>query len=139
MTEAEASAGGLPVQRGTMLRAALLGGAILAVVAAGAWLGGREEVASPLERFQRLGPAGAAAALKAELAQDFPPGTPVTPLLQRLQGLGLACSPPTAERAGWDCGLAFRTEGQRSVLLRASIAVAGDRILGIETAADGRN
>jgi hypothetical protein len=135
MTEVEAAAGGLPVQRGTLLRAALLGGAILAVVAAAAWLGGREEAASPLERFQRLGPAGAAAALKAELMRDFPPGTPVTPLIQRLQGLGLACS----QRAGWDCALAFRTEGQRSVQLRAMIGVAGERILGIETAAESRN
>jgi hypothetical protein len=139
MTEAEAAAGALPVQRGTMLRATLLGGAILAAVAAASWLGGQEQAASPLERFQRLGPAGAAAALKAELAQDFPPGTPVTPLLQRLQGLGLACNPPTGERAGWECALAFRTEGQRSTQLRASIGVAGDRILGIETAAETRN
>ncbi|MBL6079751.1 hypothetical protein JMJ56_17160 [Belnapia sp. T18] len=135
MSETEATAGALPVQRSTLLRAALLGGAILAMVAAAAWLGGQEEAASPIERFQRLGPAGAAAALKAELVRDFPPGTPVTPLVQRLQGLGLNCT----QRVGWDCALAFRAEGQRSVLLRATVAVAGERILNIETAAESRS
>ncbi|WP_043361693.1 hypothetical protein [Belnapia sp. F-4-1] len=135
MTEAEAAAGKLPVQRGTLLRAALLGGGLLAMVAAAAWLGGRKEATSPLERFQRLGPAGAAAALKAELVRDFPAGTPVTPLIQRLQGLGLNCT----QRVGWDCVLAFRTEGQRSALLRATVAVAGERILHIETAAESRS
>jgi len=43
------------------------------------------------------------------------------------------------QRPGWDCALAFRTEGQRSLLLRATVAVAGERILNIETAAESRS
>jgi hypothetical protein len=136
MTEAEAPGDALPMQRGTLRRAAMLGLLLLAALAAGAWLiGAREEAASPTGRFQRLGPAGAAAALKAELVRDFPTGSPVTPLVQRLQGLGMQCTQP----AGWDCVLGFRTEGQRSALLRATVAVAGERILGIETSAESRN
>jgi hypothetical protein len=144
MTEAEATGDALPLQRGTMTRAAMLGGILLVAIAAGASvLGGREEAASPAGRLQRLGPAGAAAALKAELVRDFPTGSPVTPLVQRLQGLGMHCSQPGTQPgtqpAGWDCVLGFRMEGQRSALLRATVAVAGERILGIETSAENRN
>jgi hypothetical protein len=135
---AEPAGESLPLQAGTMRRAALMGGAILAVVGVLAWFGFAREAPSPLERFQRLGPAGAAAALKAELLRDFPPGSPVTPAIQRLQGLGLGCTPPSAARAQWKCILGFRTDGPRSQPLRASLGVAGDRILSIETSAEGR-
>lgn len=138
MIEGEAGAGGLPLQAGTLRRAALLGGAILAAVGVVAWFGSAREASSPLERFQRLGPAGAAAELKAELLRDFPLGSAVTPAIQRLQGLGLGCTPPSPTRAQWDCVLGFRTDGQRSRQLRASLGVAGDRILSIETSAEGR-
>ncbi len=132
------SAGESPVQPGTLARAALVGGAILATVGVVAWFGFAREAPSPLERFQRLGPAGAAAALKAELARDFPLGSPVTPAIQRLQGLGMLCTPPTGERTQWDCALALRSEGQRVLQLRAGIGVTADRILAIDTAAETR-
>ena len=133
-----AAVGGLPLQAGTLRRAALLGGAILTTVGIVAWFGFAQQAPAPLERFQRLGPAGAAAALKAELVRDFPLGSPVTPAIQRLQGLGMLCTPPTGERTQWDCALALRSEGQRVMQLRAGIGVTADRILAIDTAAETR-
>ncbi|MBL6456027.1 hypothetical protein JMJ55_11880 [Belnapia sp. T6] len=135
---AEPSAESLSLQQGTLRRAALLGGAILALVGVVAWYGFHRDAPSPLDRYARLSPSAAAAALKRDLAAEFPPGTPITPLVQRLQGIGMACLPGGEGRAQWECGITLMTEDRRPVQLRASIGILGDRIVTLETAAGER-
>ncbi len=137
-TELATSYSGLAVQEGTLSRAAILGAGILAVVAVIAWFGFSRDATPPLDSYLRRGPAGAATALKRDLQAEFPSGPPVTPLVQRLKELGMACSQVAESRAQWDCAIMTRVEPRRSLQLRVTIATLGDRITALDTNATER-
>lgn len=129
-----AGAGGPVVQPGTLPRAAILGGAMLAVLAGFAAFGFSRNAPLPADRYLRLGPERAAAALKHDLLQEFAMGTPVAPLLHRLGSLGMRCAPVAAPPGEWHCAVTIRVEQRRSLQLRAVIGTRGDMLAGLETA-----
>lgn len=129
-----ASAGGPVVQPGTLPRAAILGGAMLAVLAVIAAFGFSGDTPLPADRYLRLGPERAAAALKRDLLAEFAMGTPVAPLLHRLGSLGMRCTPVAAPPGEWHCAVTVRLEQRRSLQLRAVIGTSGDMLAGLETA-----
>ena len=131
-------AAGLAVQQGTLPRAALVGAAILGIVGVIAWFGFSGRIEAPMDRYLRQGPEAAAAALKQDLSVEFPTGSPVAPLLQRLQALGMGCTLAAASWPGWECAITVRVESRRTLQLRASIGIIGDRVAAIETMAGER-
>ena len=125
----------MSMQQGTLPRAAIFGAGIFGVVATIAWFGFSQEATPPFDAYLRQGPAGAAAALKRDLQAEFPSGSQVSPLIRRLEGLGMGCSLASEARAQWDCSLTVRVEARRSLQLRATIGTIGDKVLAIDTAA----
>lgn len=126
---------GTAVQQGTLPRAALVGAGILGVVAILAWFGFSGNATPPMDHYLRQGPAAAAAALKRDLQAEFPSGSQVTPLIRKLEGLGMGCSLSSEASTQWDCSLTVRVETRRSLQLRATIGTFGDKIVALDTAA----
>jgi len=125
----------MAVQQGTLPRAAIVGAGILGLVAAAAWFGFSQDATPPIDRYLRQGPAAAAVALKRDLQTEFPSGSQVSPLIRRLESLGMGCTLASESRAQWDCSLTVRSEGRRSLQLRATIGTFGDKVVAIDTAA----
>jgi hypothetical protein len=127
--------GGTAVQQGTLPRAALVCAGILGVVAILAWLGFSRNATPPMDHYLRQGPAAAAAALKRDLQAEFPSGSQVTPLIRKLEGLGMRCTLASESRAQWECSFTVRAEARRSLQLRATIGTVGDKIVALDTTA----
>ena len=137
-TEPTISYSGLAVQEGTLPRAMILGAGILALVGVAAWFGFTRDVTPPLDAYLRRGPEGAAMTLRRDLQAEFPSGSQVSPLIRRLEGLGLACTLAAESRAQWDCAIMVRTEARRSLQLRVTIGTFGDTIVALDTTATER-
>lgn len=129
---------GMAVQQGTLPRAAIVGAGILGVVAIIAWFGFSGNATPPMDHYLRQGPAGAAAALKRDLQAEFPAGSQVSPLIRKLEGLGMGCTLAPESRAQWDCSLTVRAEARRSLQLRATIGTVGDKVVALDTTATER-
>ncbi|MDO9711333.1 hypothetical protein [Paracraurococcus lichenis] len=114
---------GLGLSRGTLLRAALAGGVLLAAVGGIAWLGGERKAAGPLETYRRLGSTAGAAALERDLRAQFPTGTPAAPLIRHLESQGFACSP---QGAAWRCTHAA-PGAETGRIWRAEVTIAVER------------
>lgn len=131
--------GGQPLlQAGTLPRAAVTGAAILGVVGVIAWLGFSRESEAPLERYLRLGPDGAAAALRRDLGAEFPTGAPIAPLIRRLEGMGLGCAIGETGRTVWTCSIAVRADRLRATQVQVLASGVGDRLVSLETAVTDR-
>jgi len=124
---------GRMMQPGTMTRALLTGAVLIAGLGAIAALTFRHEATPPLDRYVKLGPDGAAAALKRDMLAEFPPGTPVNPLVRKLQDLGLACLPQAEPPGAWTCGISVQAERRRATQVQVLITTSLDRVVSLET------
>jgi hypothetical protein len=85
---------------GTMRKAAVVGGALLALLGLGTWAVHEPAAKGPLASYARLGVPAGAEVMQRDLLAGFPPGTSVQPLVQRLEGQGLRCGPPAEGAMG---------------------------------------
>lgn len=111
------------MQPGTMKRAALLGGVILAGVAVVAvmWLDHRP--VTPLEIYLRQGTRQATDALKRDVDQLSPRGADPGPAIQRLNTLGFSCTAPAGAAGEWNCMMRRPLESRQMLSMEVILRV----------------
>ncbi len=117
---------------GTMRKAALVGGALAALLGAGAWFLTEPSAKGPLAPYARLGVPAGAVALQRDLGASFPLGSPVSPLLQRLQALGLRCTPPANGPASWLCNARLQDRGHDQIHVQVVFGSTNDRLMSLD-------
>ncbi len=114
---------------GTMRKAALVGGVLLALLGLLTW--GLHEPAAkgPLADYARLGASAGAEAMQRDLLAGFPPGTQLSPLVQRLGALGLRCAPSEAAIGTLLCTARLQARENRQLLVQVVIWATNDRLM----------
>lgn len=117
---------------GTMRKAGVVAAGLLLVLGGGAWMLTEPTVKGPLSPYVRHGATAGAAAMQRDLMADFPLGNPVSPLVQRLQQLGLRCVPPPPGPATWRCNARLQAMGQEQMLVEVVIGSTNDRLMSLD-------
>lgn len=120
------------MQRGTLTRALIAAGLLLAVFALGSWWVADPSPPAPLDAYVRQGRENGAAALRRDLLAAYPPLTPVTPLLQRMRELGLRCDPAPEGRAAMQCTARLRGYGREVTRVDVMFGMTADRVASLD-------
>jgi len=136
MAAPQGEPGGGPVrgvgwEPGTMRKAALVAAVLLALLGLGTW--GLHEPAAkgPLEAYARLGANAGAEALQRDLLAGFPPGTPLPPLVQRLERQGMRCGPPEGSLGNLHCTARLQAREHQQLRVEVAIWATNDRVVSL--------
>jgi hypothetical protein len=132
MAPAEGPSRGFGWEPGTMRKAALVGGVLLGLLGAGAWMLNEPAAKGPLAGYARLGVPAGADAMQRDLLAGFPPGSSVQPLVQHLGQQGLRCGPP-AEGAMGSLHCTARLQAREHQQLHVLVVVwaTNDRLMSL--------
>lgn len=111
------------MQPGTIRRAAMLGGVILAGVAVIAAVWPDHRPITPVEVYLRQGTRQATEALKREVDQLSPRGTDPGPAVQRLHTLGFSCVAPAGAAGEWNCTMRRPMENRQMLSMEVLLRV----------------
>ena len=128
--------GGGPVrgvgwEPGTMRKAAVVGGALLALLGLGTWAVHEPAAKGPLEGYARLGVPAGAEAMQRDLLAAFPPGTAVQPLVQRLEMQGLRCRPAPGALGTLECTARLQAREHQQLRVLVAIWATSDRLMSL--------
>ena len=122
---------GMGWEPGTMRKAMLVGLVLAGGIAALALYYAEQVTKGPLHHYAKLGIGGGEAALRRDLAADHPTGAAVTPLVQRLQALGMQCSAPTGASGTWECSAKLQSTGRSQIHAAVAIGAVNERIIAL--------
>lgn len=111
------------MQPGTIKRAALLGGVILAMVGVVAAMWPDRRPVTPLDLYLRQGTRQATEALKREVDQLSPRGADPGPAVQRLNTLGFSCAAPAGAAGEWNCTMRRPLENRQMLSMEVILRV----------------
>lgn len=111
------------MQPGTIRRAAMVGGVILAGVALIAVVWPDHRPITPVEVYLRQGTRQATEALKREVDQLSPRGADPGPAVQRLNTLGFSCTAPAGAAGEWNCTMRRPMENRQMLSMEVLIRV----------------
>jgi hypothetical protein len=111
------------MQPGTIKRAALVAGVILAGVAGVAAVWPDHRPVTPLEIYLRQGTRHATEALKREVDQLSPRGADPGPAIQRLNTLGFSCAAPAGATGEWNCTMRRPMENRQMLSMEVLLRV----------------
>jgi hypothetical protein len=111
------------MQPGTIKRAALVGGVLLAAVAAVAAMWPNHRPVTPVEIYLRQGTRQAAEMLKRDVDQLSPRGADPGPAIQRLNTLGFSCAAPAGAAGEWNCTMRRPLENRQMLSMEVLLRV----------------
>lgn len=111
------------MQPGTIKRAMLLGGVLLAGLAVVAAVWPDHRPVTPLEVYLRQGPRQAAEQLKRDVDHLSPRGGDPGPAVQRLNTLGFSCVAPASATGDWNCAMRRPIENRQTLSMEVILRV----------------
>ena len=120
LVEPEASG---TLQKGTLKRAAILGGFIAVSVALIAAFWPNHRPRTPVEVYLRQGQRLATESLKRDVDQLSPRGEDPGPAVQRLGSLGFSCTAPAGASGDWNCTMRRPLENRQMLSMEVILRV----------------
>ncbi len=114
-----------------MRKAALVGAVLLALLGMGAWLLHEPTAKGPLAGYARLGSSAGATAMQRDLLAEFPPGSPLPPLVQRLAAQGLRCAPSEGAIGTLRCTARLQAREHQQLHVQVVIWATNDRAMSL--------
>ncbi len=130
-TPAGGPARGFGWEPGTMRKASLVGGVLLGLLGLVTWALHEPAAKGPLAGYARLGVPAGAEAMQRDLLAGFPPGSPVQPLVQRLDQQGLRCGPPAGALGNLECTARLQAREHRQLLVQVVVWATNDRLVSL--------
>jgi len=111
------------MQPGTIKRAAILMGFIVASLGCVAWFWPDHRPVTPLEIYLRQGTRQAAELLQRDVDQLSPRGADPGPAVQRLGTLGFTCAAPAGAAGEWNCTMRRPLENRQMLSMEVILRV----------------